>query len=120
MLFLAFKVVAMPKKGKPVPLKAGGGLGAAPDARDPGLGHVKDGHTGTSSEQSESNGFRLLAGDGHSADSSAATQSQPSEPDFPTLLKEMKKQRKKLERVSVTSALIFRIESHQSHPHADF
>jgi hypothetical protein len=110
----------MPKKSKHVPPKAGGGLGAAPDGRDPGPGHWQDLDTGTSSEQSESNGFRFVAGGGHAVDSSAATQSQPSEPDVPTLLKEMKKQRKKLERVSVTSALIFRIDLHQSHPHADF
>ena len=110
----------MPKKSKHVPPKAGGGLGAAPDGRDPGPGHWQDLDTGTSSEQSESNGFRFVAGGGHAVDSSAATQSQPSEPDVPTLLKDMKKQRKKLERVSVTSALIFRIDLHQSHPHADF
>jgi hypothetical protein len=107
----------MPKKSKHVPPKAGGGLGAAPDGRDPG--HWQDLDAGTSSEQSESNGFRFVAGGGHAVDSSAATQSQ-TEPDVPTLLKEMKKQRKKLERVSVTSALIFRIDLHQSHPHADF
>ena len=109
----------MSKKSKHVPPKAGGVLGAAFNGRDPGPGHGQDLDTGASSEQSESNGFRLAAG-GHATDSSLATQSLPSEPDVPTLLKEMKKQRKKLERVSVTSALIYRIELHQSHPHADF